>query len=149
MVSNFHKALYFVLKWEGGYVNNPSDFGGETNKGITQATYNKLRIRLGINTQSVKKITDKEVESIYNNMYWLASGCDKLPEKLAMVHFNAAVNMGVKRANSFLQQCNNSTDKYLTLQEAKYREFAKVKGQEVFLKGWLNRLNDLRKTING
>ena len=32
---NFQKMLKFVLAREGGYVNNPNDKGGETNKGIT------------------------------------------------------------------------------------------------------------------
>lgn len=31
-----HKELIpFLIKWEGGYVNDPDDAGGETNKGVT------------------------------------------------------------------------------------------------------------------
>jgi len=28
-----------ILKWEGGYVNNPADLGGATNKGVTLSTW--------------------------------------------------------------------------------------------------------------
>jgi lysozyme family protein len=37
ILSNDYLAL--LHKWEGGYVNNPIDKGGETNRGITAATY--------------------------------------------------------------------------------------------------------------
>ena len=40
MENLFETALLFVLKWEGGYVNNKYDKGGATNYGITQNTYN-------------------------------------------------------------------------------------------------------------
>ena len=40
---NFEKMLKFVLQEEGGYVNDPHDRGGETNKGITHATYDSYR----------------------------------------------------------------------------------------------------------
>jgi len=140
----FPQALKFVLKWEGGYVNNPNDLGGATNKGITQKTYDSLRHAVKLPIQTVKNITDKEVEAIYKNMYWIKAGCDKLAPKLATVHFNCAVNMGINRANTFLKSCNGSLDKYLLLQEEKYKQFAKVKGQEIFLKGWINRLNALK-----
>lgn len=36
---NFDKMLKFILQHEGGYVNDPHDLGGETNKGITHNTY--------------------------------------------------------------------------------------------------------------
>ena len=37
---HFEKTLKFILQREGGYVNDPNDLGGETNKGITYRTYN-------------------------------------------------------------------------------------------------------------
>ena len=62
---NFKKALKFVLKWEGGYVNNPHDKGGATNKGITQNTYNTWLKSLSLAPRDVKNITQEEVEQIY------------------------------------------------------------------------------------
>jgi len=32
----FTAFLPFILRWEGGYVNNPADRGGATNKGVTE-----------------------------------------------------------------------------------------------------------------
>ena len=64
---NFEKMLKFVLEKEGGYVNDPNDLGGETNKGITTATYNAYRISKGLKKQSVKYISDKEVCSVHYN----------------------------------------------------------------------------------
>lgn len=29
----------FILKWEGGFVNDPDDLGGATNMGVTISTY--------------------------------------------------------------------------------------------------------------
>ena len=31
----------FILSWEGGYVNDPCDAGGATNKGVTIATWKR------------------------------------------------------------------------------------------------------------
>ena len=145
----FEKALKFVLKWEGGYVNNPNDKGGATNKGITQTTYNAWLRSKGQKLKDIRNIQDSEVKEIYYNNYWLKAGCDKMSEKFAIVAFDTAVNMGVGRVKPFLEYAKyTSTDKFLLARIRKYAEFAKVGNQKVFLQGWLNRTLDLELYIS-
>lgn len=149
MNENFKKALKFVLKWEGGYVNNPNDLGGATNKGITQNTYNAWLKSQNKPLKDVRNITDAEVESIYYQNYWLKAGCNKMSEDFAILAFDTAVNMGVSRVNEFLKAAEwTSTDKFLLARAEKYNEFAKVPSQRQFLHGWLNRLFGLKNYIN-
>ncbi len=145
----FKKALDFVLLSEGGYVNNPNDFGGETNFGITKTVYDMYRRSKNLPLQSVKNITSVEIEEIYYKKYYLASGADKISdEKLGLIHFDTAVNMGIARARSFLTLSQGNIEKYLKLRREKYIEFAQSNSsQKVFLKGWLNRLSRLENFI--
>jgi lysozyme family protein len=144
----FEKALKFVLKWEGGYVNNPNDKGGATNKGITQSTYNAWLQSKKQNHKDVRHITDEEVRQIYYNNYWLKAGCDKMSEKFAILAFDTAVNMGVGRVQEFLKYSKyTSTDKFIIARIRKYNEFAKYGNQKIFLQGWLNRILDLEQYI--
>ena len=73
----FKKALAFVLKWEGGFVNDPDDKGGATNKGITQNTYNSYLKSKGMRAKSVRYITQAEVEDIYYKQYWCCQYGDR------------------------------------------------------------------------
>lgn len=144
----FKKALRFVLKWEGGYSNNPNDLGGATNYGITQATYNQWRYMKDFNLKNIKDISENEVAEIYYNEYWLRAGCDKMTPKFAVLVFDTAVNMGLSRAKEFLKAAEYKyPEKFIEAREEKYREFARYGGQHVFLKGWLNRLNDLKTFV--
>lgn len=146
----FEKALKFVLKWEGGYVNNPNDKGGATNKGITQNTYNAWLQSKKQNLKDVRHITDEEVRQIYYHNYWLKAGCDKMSEKFAILAFDTAVNMGVSRVKEFLEYAKYSNpDKFIIARIRKYNEFAKHGNQKIFLQGWLNRILDLEKYLNG
>lgn len=95
----FSEAIQHILKSEGGYVNDPDDMGGETNYGITKL----VAVANGYN-EPMKDIPMSVVEDIYYNDYWLKAHCDKLPSKVRLMHFDTAVNMGVSRANKFLQE---------------------------------------------
>lgn len=148
MTETFKQALKFVLKWEGGYVNNPNDKGGATNKGITQNTYNSWLKSQGKASKDVRNITDSDVEQIYYKNYWLAAGCDKMSKDFALLAFDTAVNMGVSRVQEFLKAAQwKYPDKFILARAEKYNEFANVASQRGFLHGWLNRLFDLKKEI--
>lgn len=144
----FKKALSFVLKWEGGYVNNPNDKGGATNKGITQYTYNNWLKNKKLPIKNIKEITQNEVEEIYYNNYWKKAGCSNMTPCFSILAFDTAVNMGITRINEFLSAANwESPELFIKAREKKYREFAKYGNQKIFLQGWLNRLKDLENFI--
>ena len=104
MLSNFRTCLGWVLKHEGGYVNHPKDPGGATNRGVIQRTYNAYRKRMGLAKQSVKKITQAEVEAIYREQYWVAVHGDQLPAGVDYAVFDYGVNSGPRRSIKDLQR---------------------------------------------
>jgi len=142
----FQKALSFVLKAEGGYVNDPDDKGGATNKGITQNTYNGWLQSKGLSVKDVKNITTDEVAQIYYQNYWIKAGCTQMSKVFAVYAFDTAVNMGVGRVKEFMTYAQyKDPNKFLIARIAKYRQFSKNPSQAKFLKGWLNRVNALRE----
>jgi len=168
--NSFEEALQFTLRWEGGYVNHPADRGGETNRGITTATYRDYRTRKGLPRQSVRFITDAEVREIYETLYWKPARCEAMGKALAIAHFDTAVNFGVGGATLFLQellgvrvdrifgprtqsaltQANQTAmaRRYPQLRmDYRYRRVNRDPSQRVFLQGWLNRDQDLQRYL--
>jgi lysozyme family protein len=159
-------ALQFTLKEEGGYVDNPADHGGATNHGVTQATYDAWRDNLKQARQSVKSISDADVQGIYSFMYWIPSHCDALSSALSICQFDWCVNHGAKGATVTLQQALNVTadgaygpgtaaalaaqdrgtfwQSYNNLRRNWYRAWVQTHpDQGQFLKGWLGRVDRL------
>jgi lysozyme family protein len=97
------RALTAVLKWEGGYVNHPSDPGGATNMGITQKTLEGWR-GAPVTAEDVKALIHEEAEAIYEARYWSACRCDAFRWPVALMVFDAAVNHGPGRAARLLQE---------------------------------------------
>lgn len=95
MSFDFNKALKVVLQYEGGYVNDTKDPGGETKYGISKRSYPHL---------DIKSLSLKDVEPIYRKDYWQVCACDQMPWPVSMVVFDTAVNMGVKTAAQILQE---------------------------------------------
>jgi len=164
------EALKFTLKWEGGFTNDPVDPGGATNKGIIQSVYNRYRRRKGLDIRSVKNLTEQEMLEIYEKDYWDLVRAKYLKSPLGLVMFDTCVNMGPSGSISRLQMAlglkvTGSWTKEISevihtcdagaiaLQICRLRfakRYARVKEDErqrKFLRGWLNRDNDLAKEV--
>ncbi|MBC8103163.1 MAG: hypothetical protein H7Z41_11305 [Cytophagales bacterium] len=100
----FRRAMEFLGPWEGGYVNDPADSGGATNRGVTQGVYDNHRRGNNVPLRDVRQLTDEEHDDIYYNRYWAPSHADRLPENLGIAQFDWAVNHGVSGATRTLQE---------------------------------------------
>ena len=139
----FNKMLEFVFDSEGGY--NANDGGQAVNMGIQQSTYDTYRKNKGLAPQDVKLLTRYEAKDIYYNMYYKASGADKIKDaNLAMQVFDTAVNMGVGAAKKLLEECENNPEKFEELRLARYESIAQNNPNKAqYLTGWKNRVDNL------
>ncbi len=100
--ADFQFCLSFVLRFEGGYAENPSDPGGATHMGITRETLSAWRGE-EVTKNEVKDLSAEEAGEIYRVKYWDPCRCENLTAPLALVVFDTAVNSGIHRAVMFLQ----------------------------------------------
>lgn len=101
----FDKAWNKTGKAEGGYVNDPSDSGGETNHGITIAV-----ARANGFTGNMKDMTQAEARVIGKREYWDSLRLDDVADldpDLAGEIFDTGFNMGQGRVGKFLQRALN------------------------------------------
>lgn len=158
----FDRALAITLAHEGGVSNHAADRGGLTKWGVTQGAYDRWRARTGQAPRPVTEMTDAEMRAVYLDDYWMPARCDELPEELAAVVFDMAVNSGVDRAVRTLQRAlgvpadgvvgpetlsaAHQAGPYVALtflkhRAALYRDIVRDDpSQVVFLAGWINRL---------
>jgi lysozyme family protein len=99
---NFSKAFEHLLRSEGGYSNHPSDPGGATNLGVTQAVWEDWIDRT-VSEENMKALTPAKVAPLYKELYWDRIKGDKLPSGVDYCVFDAAVNSGASRAAKWLQ----------------------------------------------
>lgn len=92
--SAFTFSINRVLKIEGGYVNDPTDPGGETNFGISKRAYPNLNI---------KTLTRDQAVQIYWTDFWQLIKADAMPSVLAYQVLDFAVNSGISTALRKLQ----------------------------------------------
>ena len=63
-----------ILKWEGGFVNDPADPGGATNMGVTISTWRQVGYdKTGdglITAADIKLLTVTDVEMVLRLFYW-------------------------------------------------------------------------------
>jgi lysozyme family protein len=179
----FDRALAWLLQQEGGFSADPSDRAARmvppgqvhTAYGITQVTYTAWLEKQGESHRPVGAITMAEVASIYLGI-WRRVGCADLAEdgahRLALVHFDGAVQHGERSAVRLLQRsvqvvpdgiwgprthaavraamaCHQPPndgplcEAVLARRVALYQRLLRLPGQIRFARGWRRRINAL------
>lgn len=93
-MDNFSLAFDFLMKEEGGYVDDPYDPGGETKYGISKSQYPSV---------DIKNLTLEAAKNIYYRDYWLKAKCELMPFEIALSVFDFGVNSGLDDAIPVLQ----------------------------------------------
>ena len=165
---SFETVVHMVLEHEGGYVNHPSDPGGETKYGISKRAYPDV---------DIAELTEEDAEEIYFNDYWSRIKGEELPAGVACVVMDYAVNSGISRASKALQSVcgvsngdgiigpaslnavwvtvkNTSEEDVINAVTEQRQEFIRaLKIYETFGKGWERRIDETRakalELING
>ena len=164
MNSNFEKCLEMLLVHEGGYVNHPSDPGGETNLGVTRKVWEEW-VGHPVNEKEMRNLTPTMVAPLYKRKYWDACRADDLISGLDYCVFDVSVNSGVGRAIKLLQSSVGATpdggfgsitaalvkkaeeepQRIIELFSAKRLEFLEsLKAFPVFGKGWSRRVQEVK-----
>lgn len=102
-VARYPAAYQFTLQFEGGYVDDPDDPGGCTNKGITIGTLTAWRQDSGVTCQDVKNLSPTEAALIYATNYWAPVWGNKMDVGINTQVWDFGVNAGPHRAIETLQ----------------------------------------------
>lgn len=172
MTDEFSRSLSHVLVHEGGFANHPKDPGGATMRGVTQRVYDTFRQSMKLPPQSVRSITNLELQAIYRREYWNKTQGDRMAAGVSYVVFDGAVNSGVVQSVKWLQRALQAMGLYAgkidglvgqgTLQalggvndndaliariiERRESFLRSLKTWSTFGKGWLSRIRGVLKT---
>lgn len=166
MTNRFEICVKFVLEHETEYnadgsvkvERDPNDPGGVTKYGIDQRSHPNV---------NVPALTLRQAKEIYHAGEWTKCRCDNLKVRWDLAVFDTAVHIGAGKAARLLQQAVGSKVdgyigpvtiahtngaaldllvEYLDLRESYYQALpAGLKKH--YLRGWLNRLADLRGVV--
>ena len=171
------KILFpFILKWEGGFVDDPADLGGATNKGVTIGTWRAVGYDKDgdgvVDVCDLKLLSDDDVlNRVLKPHYWDKWRADEIrSQKVANILVDwvwASGANGIKIPQEVLGVKIDSIVGPITLAAVNacdpdeffneiYRErvafidrICVARPQnERFRNGWLNRLNNLDEIFN-
>lgn len=157
----------FILRWEGGFVDDPLDRGGATNKGITIGTFRQFYGK-DATVEQLKNITDEQWLRIFKAGYWDKWKADEIVnQSIANIVVDWAWASGpvtsIKQVQAILGVDSdgivgprtlaaiNSADQRILfddIHDARLRFVDNIvlrdPTQARFIKGWKNRINDIK-----
>lgn len=156
----------FILRWEGGFVDDPLDRGGATNKGITIGTFRNFYGK-DATVEQLKNITDEQWLHIFKSGYWDKWKADDIEnQSIADIVVDWAWASGTSTSIKQVQKILGvavdgivGNDTLTAINIAVQRSlFVKIHSRRIefvenivkrdpsqtrFLKGWKNRINSL------
>jgi len=110
-----------IVAREGGFVDDPDDPGGATNRGVTLGTLQRLGLDLNrdgvVSERDLKALTADQAAEIYVKHYFEAPQIDKLPQAVQASVFDMQVNAGAN-AIRILQELLNRMGQAVTVDGA-------------------------------
>ena len=171
-MADVNKLAPYILKWEGGFVDHKADKGGATNMGVTIATWRQNGYDKDgdgdIDVVDLKLLTKQDViNRILKPHYWDRWKADQIvSQPIANILVDwvwGSGNWGIIMPQRLLgveadgvpgQQTitavnkQNPADLFARIKTARLTFLNDIvknnPSQRVFLKGWINRLNDLK-----
>lgn len=161
----------FILSWEGGFVDDPCDAGGATNKGVTIATWRSQGYDKNgdgvIDVHDLKMISDHDACTILKRNYWDRWKADdiedqsianilvdwvwgsgsygiRIPQRLLGVQVDGIVgSKTISALNS--QDPRELFDKIHNRRREYLESICKCRiANQKFLRGWLRRLDSIQ-----
>ena len=171
-MADVNKLAPYILKWEGGFVDHKADKGGATNMGVTIGTWRQNGYDKDgdgdIDVADLKLLTKQDViNRILKPHYWDRWKADQIvsqpianilvdwvwgsgkwgiiiPQRLLGVEADGVV--GQQTITAINKQ--SPADLFARIKTARITFLNDIvknnPSQRVFLKGWINRLNDLK-----
>src|SRR3990167_6006622 len=101
-MDNFEIAWKFTKQYEGGYVFDKDDPGGETNLGVTDKRDGLADGKADVDGDgdgdvNIKDLNEEQAKAIYLRNYWEPVGGPNLPIRDAVAAFDCCVNCGLAR----------------------------------------------------
>lgn len=170
-MADINELVPLILKWEGGFVNDPDDLGGATNRGVTLATYTRYRKdrkRPVPTADDLKNLSREEWTDILKTYYWdrwqadrirdqsvanilvdwvWASGVYgiKIPQQILEVTADGIVGKNTLAALSSYQP---QAELFGRIKQARFEYIDRIctsrPANRKFRKGWENRIRDFR-----
>lgn len=157
MTDRFEIFIDIILDHEGGYVNDPDDYGGETKYGITKRRYPDL---------DIQNITVQQAKDIYYEDFYQDMNIKYIHSDLLALHvLDMGVNAGKRTAIRLLQELINNiprdgilgpvteiavanamittnlVEAYKAKRVQRYYYISTLRNNKKYLAGWVNRVN--------
>lgn len=141
----FDRAMEVLFKHEGIESNHKADAGGHTILGIAKRYSPKAFARvMKVYKEQGLDAAKEAAKPHYRAKYYNPVVHEGMTDEMKSTAFNTAVLHGPGRANQFLSVADDSIENLLLLRGIyNLRKVAEVPSQKTFIKGWLNRVNDL------